>query len=200
MQARTGQQLRDTNFAHRRQRQLQQLDQMVDEVRVSVDGAHDLDQGRRALLIDPLEPASDRCSADQEGRGGLLFVPAPASLELEYGEPVCRQVAGPTTCEDTTHPSVLDAQFFTQPLDLGLEPFIVPIEAHLGDGAVGAPTADASYPHVGHPQRVQERGLHVIGPAGRQRDGGQVRVHSDSDRAGRGGHQGLQGPAEALDE
>jgi len=129
----------------------QLLNQMVDEVRVPVDGASHLDQGRRALLIYALEPASDRDGADQNGRGGLLFVPPTAGLELKDGEPVCRRVARAMTCREASHAGVLDAQFLAQQLDLGPQPFVVGVEADLSNTAAGAPTKDVGHGHMGHP-------------------------------------------------
>jgi hypothetical protein len=59
----------NTDFTHRRERQLQSLDQMVNEVRVPVHRASRLDQCLSALLIYAPEPAGDGRGADQEGRG-----------------------------------------------------------------------------------------------------------------------------------
>jgi hypothetical protein len=75
---------------------------MVDEVGEPVDGKGYLDQGPRALLVNPIEPARCRGGADQGGAGDLPFVPGTAGLGLKDGKPVSGHVVRAMTYADAS--------------------------------------------------------------------------------------------------
>ena len=85
MEPGAGQNLRDLAFAERRAQGLESLDDIPDEVRESVDGLSELDEGSVSLLVDPLQPGGYGRWLDEEGLRGLGKRPCPRGFEVVVG-------------------------------------------------------------------------------------------------------------------
>ncbi len=141
MQAGTGECLRDLDLAHRGAKGLQSLHGVAHEVWKSIDRLWKLQERFRAEFISAFRPRGDRCRRDQESLGCLFERPAARGAIFENRQAFSGSVAWPSVRPDSTHASVLDAEFFSQQGDLFVQAIILRSYSDFRIDAVGGPTA-----------------------------------------------------------
>ena len=84
------------------------------EIREFVHRLTNLDQGLRALFVDPFHPASDRRRGHVERAGRLLERPASCDPQRQDGHSLGRRIVGPTVRIDPSEARILDPNLFAE--------------------------------------------------------------------------------------
>jgi len=117
-----GEDLGSFHFSECRTQNLETPHEVRDEIGKPVHRFGQADERIRAFLIETPHPGRDRERGHQEDSGGLGKRPTPSGAKFEGRQSLRGRIMGSSVGLELLHAGILDADLFSQELDLLLQP------------------------------------------------------------------------------
>jgi len=165
VETRAGKDLSSFHFPEGRTESFQAPHDVANELGKAIDRFGQLDERIRTFLLETPHPGSDGERAHQEDSSRLGEGPATGGTKFEDCESRSRRIMGPSMRLQLFHSGILDANLFSQELDLLPQPVLFSLLTKLRVHALGGPALSQCQGGPGERDDLDDRRADPTGPS-----------------------------------